>query len=48
VYIVIALLVSSLVSLLFIYNGLVGYRNRADSALSTIDVMLKKRWDLIP
>jgi len=38
----------SLVSLLFIYNGLVGYRNLADSALSTIDVMLKKRWDLIP
>ena len=31
-----------------IYNGLVGKRNRIQEAFSTIDVMLKKRYDLIP
>jgi len=30
------------------YNGLVSRRNRCESAFSTIDVMLKKRYDLIP
>lgn len=30
------------------YNGLVGCRNSADEAFSTMDVYLKKRWDLIP
>lgn len=37
-----------IVSFLFIYNSLIAYRNNADSAFSTIDIMLKKRWDLIP
>lgn len=31
-----------------IYNGLIGRRNRVDQAFSSIDVMLKKRYDLIP
>jgi LemA protein len=31
-----------------VYNGLVSRRNRCESAFSTIDVMLKKRYDLIP
>lgn len=35
-------------ALLGIYNGLVGKRNRIQEAFSTIDVMLKKRYDLIP
>ncbi len=34
--------------LLGIYNGLIGKRNRIQEAFSTIDVMLKKRYDLIP
>ena len=34
--------------LMIIYNGLVAKRNMVRSAFSTIDVMLKKRHDLIP
>lgn len=30
------------------YNGLVGKRNEADKAFSSIDTMAKKRYDLIP
>jgi LemA protein len=30
------------------YNGLVGLRNSCDEAFSTMDVYLKKRFDLIP
>lgn len=30
------------------YNGLVGLRNTLKEAFSTMDVYLKKRWDLIP
>lgn len=30
------------------YNSLIGRRNRVDQAFSSIDVMLKKRHDLIP
>ena len=32
----------------FMYNSLIGKRNQVDSVFSTIDVMLKKRYDLIP
>lgn len=35
-------------ALLGIYNGMVAKRNRIQEAFSTIDVMLKKRYDLIP
>ena len=31
-----------------VYNGLVSKRNTIESTFSTIDVMLKKRYDLIP
>ncbi len=31
-----------------LYNGLIGKRNRVDESLSSVDVMLKKRFDLIP
>jgi LemA protein len=31
-----------------IYNNLVGARNQVENAFGTIDVMLKKRYDLIP
>lgn len=31
-----------------LYNGLIRRRNNVDQSLSTVDVMLKKRFDLIP
>ncbi len=38
-----------LLSFLFLtYNNLVQKRNRVEEAFSTMDVYLKKRWDLIP
>ena len=33
---------------IFIYNGHVNRRNAVDYAYASIDVQLKKRWDLIP
>jgi LemA protein len=47
-WLALAAIVAALLFVLGIYNGLVGDRNLADSAFSTIDVMLKRRWDLIP
>ena len=32
----------------FVYNGLVGHRNRYKNAFAQIDVQLKRRYDLIP
>lgn len=37
-----------LIIIISIYNGLIGKKNRVKNAFSTIDVMLKKRHDLIP
>jgi LemA protein len=37
-----------LVIFVLIYNALVGRRNRVENAFSSIDVMFKKRFDLIP
>jgi LemA protein len=37
-----------LLAFVFIFNGLVVKRNRCENAFATIDVMLKKRYDLIP
>ncbi|HWI61609.1 MAG TPA: LemA family protein [Symbiobacteriaceae bacterium] len=34
--------------IVLMYNSLIGKRNQVDSVFSTIDVMLKKRYDLIP
>lgn len=31
-----------------VYNGLVSLRNRVEEAFSTMDVYMKKRYDLIP
>jgi len=36
------------VFLVFLYNGLIAKKNKVDEAESDIDVMLKKRFDLIP
>lgn len=37
-----------LLILALMYNSLIGKRNQVDSLFSTVDVMLKKRYDLIP
>jgi LemA protein len=42
------LLAVIVVVVIAIYNGLVGRRNRVDQSYASIDVMLKKRYDLIP
>lgn len=47
-YIVIAIVVILLLSVLLTYNGLVRLDNKVKEAFSTMDVYLKKRWDLIP
>ncbi|SFD21021.1 LemA family protein [Flavobacterium phragmitis] len=46
-FIVIILIVFIFVGVL-IYNSLIGKRNQVTNAFSAIDVMLKKRFDLIP
>ena len=46
--ILIILFVAIAALLIFIYNGFVSKRNQADEAFSSIDVILKKRFDLIP
>ncbi len=48
VWIALLAILSPLMFVLFIYNSLISDQNLADSAFSTVDVMLKKRWDLIP
>lgn len=44
---IVAVVVILLIPVLM-YNSLIGKRNQVDSVFSTIDVMLKKRYDLIP
>lgn len=47
---IIVLLITAVVLIfgISIYNGLVGKKNQVANAFSAIDVMLKKRFDLIP
>jgi len=47
-YIAIAVIVILLLFVLISYNKLVNLRNRVKEAFATMDVYLKKRWDLIP
>ncbi len=47
-YIVIAIIVVILILLFVTYNSLVKLNNKVKEAFSTMDVYLKKRWDLIP
>ncbi len=44
-YIILAVIV---LFIIFLYNRLISLRNRANEALSDIDVQLKRRYDLIP
>ncbi len=48
VYILIAVIVLIILYVLICYNSLVKLRNKVGEAFSTMDVYLKKRWDLIP
>ena len=47
-WIIIAIVVVLLLLVLSTYNSLVRLNNRVEEAFSTMDVYLKKRWDLIP
>lgn len=47
-YIVVGVVVVLLILVLFTYNNLVQLRNKVKEAFSTMDVYLKKRYDLIP
>ena len=48
VYICIAIIVIILLLILLTYNKLVYLKNMVKEAFSTMDVYLKKRWDLVP
>ena len=48
IYVVIGILVLIVIYVLFQYNSLVRTSNNVKEAFSTMDVYLKKRWDLIP
>ena len=45
---VIGVIVLLVIYVLITYNGFVRIKNRVEEAFSTMDVYLKKRWDLIP
>ncbi|NMA03932.1 MAG: LemA family protein, partial [Clostridiales bacterium] len=46
--IIIAFIVLLLITLAVSYNGFVRFRNQSDEAFSTMDIFLKKRYDMIP
>ena len=48
VYVVIFIILILLIYIFITYNSLVKSRNYVKEAFSTMDVYLKKRWDLIP
>ena len=48
IYIIIAIIVILLIYVLISYNSFINSRNLVKEAFSTMDVYLKKRWDIIP
>lgn len=48
VYVLVGVVVLLLIFVFVTYNGLVKLNNKVKEAFSTMDVYLKKRWDLIP
>ena len=48
IYIIIAIIVLIVIYALALYNSFVKLNNKVKEAFSTMDVYLKKRWDLIP
>lgn len=48
IYVVIAIIVIIVIYAFSLYNSFIKLNNRVKEAFSTMDVYLKKRWDLIP
>lgn len=48
IYILIGLFVLILLYIILVFNKLIHLKNDVEEAFSTIDVYLKKRWDLVP
>lgn len=48
IYIIIAIIVIIVIYIFTLYNRFVKLNNKVKEAFSTMDVYLKKRWDLIP
>ena len=48
IYIIMGLVIVIILYVFITYNKLVKYNNYVKEAFSTMDVYLKKRWDLIP
>ena len=48
IYLIIGAIALLVIYVLVTYNGFVRMKNRVDESFSTMDVYLKKRWDLIP
>ena len=48
IYIIIAIIVLIIIYAFALYNNFVKLNNKVKEAFSTMDVYLKKRWDLIP
>lgn len=48
IYLIMGVIALLVVYVLVTYNGFVRMKNRVDESFSTMDVYLKKRWDLIP
>ena len=48
IYIVIAIAIMILIYVLIVYNKFITLTNKVKEAFATMDVYLKKRWDLIP
>ena len=47
-YIIAILIVIIIVTLIILYNTMLSKRNKLENAYSSLDVMLKRRYDLIP
>lgn len=47
-YVVIGIVGVIIIYELILFNGLIKLQNRVDEAFATMDVYLKKRWDLVP
>ena len=48
IYIIIGIIVILLIYILITYNSFINSKNLVKEAFSTMDIYLKKRWDLIP
>lgn len=48
IYIIIAIVVLIIIYAIALYNSLIKLNNKVKEAFSTMDVYLKKRWDLMP